>query len=750
MTYATKRNTLGRQPLTAVELHLDHCTHAHGQIDSDGEDACNAHQSLTTNQRTVETDLTGFTAHNGATLTRQSGTVDTGSWALQVDTNHSAYARSGVIIDGDNGQQRIIPSDATTVSLDFRFKGAASDTYRMRLLFYDGSLSLVLDLNLGTWSASGSWETRTAAGQSIPATSQYVGARVERMGAVSDPSSAFYIDTVSIAFDDVDDFKCYNTRTTCNDVQSYSTTTRPFRFISSDYLIRPPAGASIDDYHAWPALIDVKYSPARIEPGKGLGRRGKCTVTIQDFVDTDRYADPYVDDRSWDPTDRGTFWPRFLKRHRYYQGRLMKVRTGYLGDPFSWNDFETRLFVIESITGPDANGRVTVTGKDILKLADDERAQAPAPSTGVLASGINDSVTTITLDDSSGYASSGTVRIGDELITYSGNSSNQLTGCTRGTSNTTAQSHNASDVVQQCLVWNDKPISDAIYELLNTYADISSSYLDKVNWDIEADTWLGGHDLTTIISEPTGVKKLLEEITEQCLCYIWWDEVDQLVKLQGVRPADDATAINDDDNVIAESISVSEDPDQRLSEVWVYYDIIDPTGDYDEPRNYRRHQVNIDAAAEGANQYDETRVRQIFARFFDATNSSQALQLGGRMIARYRDNPRIITLSMDAKDSGIWLGDVVSLTTDALRDSYGEKEAALLQVVEVKEDQAPSGTVYQYRLQDFFFRSRYCFISPSGTVDYASASDALRERYGWISPAAGADFDDGTESYKII
>jgi hypothetical protein len=60
---------------------------------------------------------------------------------------------------------------------------------------------------------------------------------------------------------------------------------------------------------------------------------------------------------------------------------------------------------------------------------------------------ISNSDTTITLLDASSFPTSGTVLIDNELITYSGVSSNDLTGCTRGTNGTTAASHTSGDAV---------------------------------------------------------------------------------------------------------------------------------------------------------------------------------------------------------------------------------------------------------------------------------------------------------------
>ena len=83
---------------------------------------------------------------------------------------------------------------------------------------------------------------------------------------------------------------------------------------------------------------------------------------------------------------------------------------------------------------------------------------------------INDSVTTITLTSSSGFSASGTVRIGDELITYTGISSNDLTGCTRGTNSTSAASHSSGAAVREATVtrYNTTDFTSLTFEILST------------------------------------------------------------------------------------------------------------------------------------------------------------------------------------------------------------------------------------------------------------------------------------------
>jgi len=83
---------------------------------------------------------------------------------------------------------------------------------------------------------------------------------------------------------------------------------------------------------------------------------------------------------------------------------------------------------------------------------------------------INDSVTTITLTSSTGFSSAGTVRIGNELITYTGKSSNDLTGCTRGTNSTTAASHSSGVAVREATVtrYNTTDFTSFTFEVLTT------------------------------------------------------------------------------------------------------------------------------------------------------------------------------------------------------------------------------------------------------------------------------------------
>jgi len=79
--------------------------------------------------------------------------------------------------------------------------------------------------------------------------------------------------------------------------------------------------------------------------------------------------------------------------------------------------------------------------------------------TNTLNGAISDSASTLTLVDATGFPSSGTILINQELITYTGVSTNDLTGLTRGTNGTTAASHGSGDTVRLA-VGNTDPAND--------------------------------------------------------------------------------------------------------------------------------------------------------------------------------------------------------------------------------------------------------------------------------------------------
>jgi hypothetical protein len=82
--------------------------------------------------------------------------------------------------------------------------------------------------------------------------------------------------------------------------------------------------------------------------------------------------------------------------------------------------------------------------------------------------------TTITLTSSTNFPTTGWIKIDDEVITYSGVSGNDLTGCIRGLDGTTAATH-SDDSVVQCYVLNGVPLT----EINKTHTAITGMEVDS-------------------------------------------------------------------------------------------------------------------------------------------------------------------------------------------------------------------------------------------------------------------------------
>lgn len=543
---------------------------------------------------------------------------------------------------------------------------------------------------------------------------------------------------------------CVNTFAACQDTDNFTQGTpktirlcKPLQDMPADWL-------------AIPSVTGVTQNPTRINAGgqsgssSALGQRGTVSVSILDHPGSDLRLDPYVEDRAYDPLDRGTFWTKWRARNPYYQNRPIRILNGYLGEALG--DMQTYNYVIDKFSGPDSAGVVKITGMDLLRLVDDNKAQAPALSRGELQGDLTISATAFNIveaDISEYDAPAGTLRIGDEVITYTSMVDVagvlQVTGATRGTDGTAAEAHDEEDQVQRCLRYTDEPVIDILEDLLTTFAGIDLANIDSVGWAAEGDIWLTGYELSTLITEPIGVGTLVKEICEQVLLFLWWDEREQLIKLQVLRPPTETpVSLNETAHVLQNSQNFVDDPTQRVSQLYIFYVQRDPTKELDDENNYRFARLRLDATAQGVNQYGEVKVKKIFSRWLQSFG--QVNDTGARMLARYRDNPIVGTVTVDAKDRATWTGDLVRLTSAKFVDVNGSQVARQFHVISAKE--TIPGEQIQYELQNFdpvaTFQCRYM---ADDAPDYLDATDEELALGGWYSDEDGL-MSDGEPGWR--
>lgn len=524
------------------------------------------------------------------------------------------------------------------------------------------------------------------------------------------------------------DEKCYNTRATCQDTANYAGSSTLSLYFSSGKVAE--AGVSGAPYII-PSLTGVSTAPTEINLAStnpdagGLGNRAVCSISFMDHAHTDRRVDPYVSGRSWDPLERGSFWSKWLVRNKYRQNILIRVYEGYEGQALG--AMVKRTYFLQSVQGPDSSGRVTVTGKDILTRIEERKAQAPVASPGELFIGITAAATSFEVANAieADYAASGTLRIGEELVTYTSRatSTNGITfsGVTRGTDGTDATAHSAEVAVQQCLRYTNARVDDVVEDLLTTYGGIDASYLDTANWTIEVDDYLNLYLLNTVISSPESVTKLIAEIQESVLCYIFWDERDALVKLKAIRGIDtEPPLLTAELNIIEGTFALREKPRERASQVWVYFDHRDFVSAADDPNHFNQLSVFADLESETAALYGEPSIRRVYSRWL--ASGALADTTASKIITRYVDVPAHCSFRVDAKDRTYWVGDTVRVSHYLDVDEFGNRRIRNWTIISAEE--VEPGETVQYQLEDTTLYGRIHYIMAGGAANYPGAASA--------------------------
>ena len=546
--------------------------------------------------------------------------------------------------------------------------------------------------------------------------------------------------------------KCFNTRISCQDTANYNLGTRILRFcMATDSAPR--------DAILIPSILGVTSMPAELNIGGGdsssspLGTRASVTIRFSDHPYHDRGTDPYWNERDYDPLAAGTFWSKWLARNPYYIGRGLRVLYGYIGQPLA--EMKRRHFVIEKIDGP-TGGQVEIVAKDPIKMLDFVRSQAPFPSAGILLTAVDENSTTmrVAVSDLTGddaYPLTGHGVLGGEVMAFS-RVGDDFTITRRTMYNTKLGSGKAGDSFQLALIYDRQRVDLVIRDLLATYTDFPAAFIDDAAWAAEVLPWAASLAVSAVITEPTGVAQLIGEIINQTLCYIWWDEIDQELRLKVLRPRlpqidSDPAAVNDVSNIVAGKTSIKDVPEDRISEVWVYYDKIDPTGGDDE-KNYARVRVKFDGDAESVNEYNQVIIKKIFARWLGAGSDAQALVLAIRLLQRYRDTPKLFVFSLDAKDDAVRTADFLGFSHPDYVDLIGQPKPITIQVTSIEEVEAGHRNELNGRVvPDALLNG--AFVVDDAAPDYDAATDEEKAFGCWIAPDSGT-FANGDPSYKVI
>jgi hypothetical protein len=387
------------------------------------------------------------------------------------------------------------------------------------------------------------------------------------------------------------------------------------------------------EFDAIPSIASVRYDAATISLGENLGQRASLTVTFRDHKHV----------MGSESFDSGTMWGKFRARYgQKLRGRPIRLIRGALGQELA--DMETRHFFVESTDGPTPDGIYTITAKDLLKFADDDRAQAPLLSNGRLAGSIDDDDAAAVLSPTGigdlEYPASGHICLGGKEIVAFTRSGDDVT-ITRGQLGTLAQSHSAGDRAQLVLNYDGDDVADIISDLLTNYAGIDSDYIPLSEWQAETAANLGGILYARAITEPTAVGKLVSELVEQAALALWWDERARIVRLQVLREIATDADVFDEGVILEGSLKVKDQPGKRISQIWTYYGQRNPADRGDAEDNYRScHKSVVPAELE----YGSAMIRKVVGKWIATINAAE--RLNQIQLSRFRDPPRKLSFDL--------------------------------------------------------------------------------------------------------
>ena len=491
---------------------------------------------------------------------------------------------------------------------------------------------------------------------------------------------------------------CYNTFNTCQDVANYDRGSHKLFFMNR--------GRVIPEQDALPVIRSIKTTPTRLNPGKGFSSRAVVNLQLQDFPHNDAGVDPYAE--SVIATDAGTYFGKLLARNLYTRGRQLVHHEGFVG----LAEGRARAYVLENISPPDARGRVRVQAKDYLDLANDVKAQCPAPEDVELSADLSIASTVLRFTSAeeaaqvqvvNAFGGEAYVRIGEELIELGNLSGTTWRQCQRGQFGSVAEEHRAGAAVQPAYNVAGVPVWELLQDLLVTFAEVPAAFINAEEWAAEYNLNLANFELTGVVSKPTGVAKLLKELLTLSLSDMWWDELQQQVRWKSQSPFQAAVpgVFNDAEHFLQGRMKLTRKPALQKTRMLTYYGIQNPVDDLTEADNFENAQFDIQAGFESDNAYGQHQLHTVYNRWLRVESKELAQLVSVRTLARFTHIPVELAFSLDAKDAArLVTGDVFDVQTRLLQDTEGAPKVTRFQVLEQAVKKA--GSEYAYKALAYF------------------------------------------------
>lgn len=293
---------------------------------------------------------------------------------------------------------------------------------------------------------------------------------------------------------------------------------------------------------------------------------------------------------------------------------------------------------------------------------------------------------------------------------YSASGSGDVLSIIRAQYNTVAVAHVAGDRVQLCTEYVGEDVADIIYDLLTTYAGIDPDFITLANWQTETGTYLSTI-YSALIAEPTPVNELVAELIEQASLVVWWDDISQQVRLQVLRAVSTTADTYDEDNMMMNSLEVKEQPERRISQVYTYFNKINPLVNKDQIENYGSTAFAIDDDAEL--EYGSASIKKIFSRWIPAGGRAVADSVNAILLARFVTPPRRVSFDvMRYSGDAPALGLGYQVMGWPFQDQTGAADTVPVQIVRLN----PRADVFEVECEEVFAGAEVAGGSPDSHV----------------------------------
>jgi len=449
----------------------------------------------------------------------------------------------------------------------------------------------------------------------------------------------------------------FGTPVTCDQV---SNATQTLKFTTAD---APP----LDESGILRIISSINETTAKLKPQSGLASRGSGSISM---VDVKGDPNPFAPAVSDEVREGGTFLAK-LDARNILANRLLRIKNYRIeadGTIDLANGAETRHYIIESFDNMGGNKWV-FRFKDELSRVNIDETVFPESSETFLTADIDDTTTTIPVNDGTLFAVDNTIRIGDELMKINSISVNNLTVAIRGSqisytnilSQTDKDQHSQDDEVFICDVADDEQI-DVFLKRVLVAVGVDASFIPEADWAAEIAEWHPSDTVDTLWIESLDTTDVLDKVLGDFLLDMWFDPVAREIKLTAISQWRSTDSVATEGiEIDYNSVTRKKEEALRYTRALVVYDkrFLART---DSIENFKKASIFKRTDLEVADKFGESKTKRFPLSTLLTKNSANLLT--NRYVTRYI-NPYSYKWKTQERKLNFDVGDIVNVVVDS-------------------------------------------------------------------------------------